>query len=163
MSNAFWFASLESRLCTIFETLVTDLLSETEYTPYFGMEAQSNTDAEFPYFYFHELPSAEYGGDLQNDAIHAVLENIEVQVSANTSRQDAKLLSSYAMLALKEMRFEVYLSSDLGQSGNVYRSVIRCRRMIGSEDSLWTQSTSSLLYPTESLEPETNLYPLGAQ
>jgi hypothetical protein len=158
MSDAFWFASLESRLFTIFKRLVTDMVGN-EYTPHFGMESESNTNAEFPNFYFHELPSPERGGDLQNDAIHAVFENIEVQVETNTSRYDCKLLSGYAMQALKQMRFEIHMSTDLGQSGNVYRSVIRCRRIIGSEDSLWTETTSSLLFPADSLDPETDLHP----
>lgn len=160
MAESMWYADLESRLFTVFKTLCNDTLEQIGgYTANYGMVGQENTNVTLPYFYFHELPSPEQGGDLMGDEIHAVFENVEVRVTVNTNKHDCKKLSAVATSALKQMRFNISTIADLGQSGNLFNSVIRARRMFGSEDTIFAVQSNSLLYPQNSLEPDSELYP----
>lgn len=137
MASDNWFASLESKIFTIMKTRIVNNL-ESKYPNIFcTSSSRVDTDPVFPTVYIHELPSVESGMELDNTGINAVVESIQVDVTTNTSMRDCTIVMTEVVTQLKALRFNVSaLPTYVIENVNVYRGIVRARRLIGADDKL---------------------------
>lgn len=94
-----------------------------------------SANPKFPNCYIHLLPMVEYGNDLEGTTVNAVMATVQVDVTTNTSFEDAKTVIYTILSALKEMRFDITTMPTIVKEDNdIYRATMRGRRMIGSGD-----------------------------
>lgn len=89
----------------------------------------------FPCVYVHELESTEIGNDLANNHIHALRSTIQIIVSANTTKADAKVVSNACIKALKALRYTSTMTPIYTKDNNLHKYVFRVRRVIASGDT----------------------------
>lgn len=137
MANNDWFASLESKIFTIMKTRIVRNLSGKYPNIFCTSSSRVDADPVFPTVYIHELPSLETGMDLDNTGINAILETIQVDVTTNTEMRDCTIVMTEVVTQLKALRFNVTaLPTYMIESENVYRGIVRARRLIGADDKL---------------------------
>ena len=77
------------------------------------------------------------GMDIENSGINAVLETIQVDVTTNQSMKDCTHVMTEVITQLKALHFNITaLPTYLIENENVYRGIVRARRLIGSDDEL---------------------------
>lgn len=96
------------------------------------------TDAPttLPNFYFEQLSPIQTGRDMNGTKINVVLDTIQITVSSNVSKKEAKDLIDVAVDILLSMRYEMVMMPTPKQYQNLHQYVIRARRYIGAGDVL---------------------------
>ena len=107
----------------------------------------SDNQPSFPNVYIHELESSEVGNSIPNQTIHALRDTIQIEVTTNTSKSDArtvimacvnamKCLRIMACVnAMKCLRYSLVVAPIYTKINNVHRFVIRCRRIVANGDT----------------------------
>lgn len=95
----------------------------------------STADAVFPCVYVHEMAGVERGADLVGATINAVQETFQVDVTTNTKQSDAKQVMAVMCDEFKKMQFQITAMPEF-DNDSVYRCTMRCRRIIGANDSI---------------------------
>ena len=80
---------LESIITTQLKVRVPILTDNRYPNMSFSNEITDETPS-FPNVYIHELEPSEIGNDIANNKIHALRDTIQIEVSSNTSKADAK-------------------------------------------------------------------------
>ena len=136
MATNDWFFNLESRIFTILKTRITRNLS-TKYPNIFcTRSSQLDSEPVFPTVYIHEMPGLEMGEDFDNTGINAVLETLQIDVTTNQSMQDCTRVMMEVISQLKALRFNIATMPTYLIEDNIYRGIVRARRLIGSDDTL---------------------------
>ena len=125
---------MENIIKTQLSVRVPRLLNNSFPTISFTDEESEKTPS-FPNVYVHELEPSEVGNDLMNMDIKAIRETIQVEVTTNTSKSDARKVASACTRALKAMSFSINTFPLHHKVNNLYRFVIRASRIIASGDS----------------------------
>lgn len=94
----------------------------------------SDSTPRFPNVYIHELEPTEIGNSLPNQEIHAIRDTIQIDVSTNASKTDAKVVANVCTRVMKQLRYSVVNLPVHFQLNNVHRYTIRFRRVIASGD-----------------------------
>lgn len=102
----------------------------------FTSEDASVSLARFPLVKIKVVSMAERGADLSGDSINAVDVTFQIDVLTNESQSKADTLMQYAMEGMKKLRFQVNSMPIASKEDDIYRSVMRCRRIVGSGDTL---------------------------
>lgn len=136
MANNDWFYNLESKIFTILKTRITKNLKSKYPDIFCTRSGRVNSEPVFPTVYIHELPGIETGEDLDNTGINAILETLQVDVTTNQSMQDCTWVMMEVMSQLKALRFNMTAMPTYLIEDNIYRGIVRARRLIGSDDSL---------------------------
>ena len=131
-----WTMDLESTIFSIVKAKARSKLMGKYPNINFTSVEKNTKAAEFPYVYIHLLPMVEQGHDLEGSTINAVLATVQVDVKTNVSQSDAKNVVYEVLNVLKEMRFSIIAMPEFTKDGDIYKSVMRGRRMIGSGDTL---------------------------
>lgn len=126
--------SLESIITTQLKVRVPRLTNNRYPNMSFTNEISDNTPS-FPNVYVHELEPAEIGNDLENQEIHAFRDTIQIEISTNVSKSDAKIVKNACINAMKALRYTLVSGGVYTKINNVHRYVIRVRRVIGSGDT----------------------------
>jgi len=135
--NDNWFANLESKIFTIMKTRIVKNLKGKYPDIFCTSSNKTDADPVFPTVYIHELPGVEMGMDIENSGINAVLENLQVDVTTNQSMKDCTYVMAEVITQLKALHFNINaLPTYLIENENVYRGIVRARRLIGSDDKL---------------------------
>lgn len=92
-------------------------------------------DAKFPCVYAHLLGSPERGQDLEGNSINAGYFTFQIEVYDNKTQKRSKEVMESVLMVMKSMRFEINFP-EIQNVDDVYRSVARCSRIIGSGDVL---------------------------
>ena len=100
----------------------------------FTNEVSDNTPS-FPNVYVHELEPSEVGNSIPNQTIHAIRSTIQVDVSTNTNKADARAVSKACVEALKGLRYSVTSLPIYQKDNNIHRFVFRVRRVIANGDT----------------------------
>lgn len=135
MASDVWFSKLESVIFTIIKARMTAKLRSKYPNIFFTTSSQIDTEPAFPTVYIHETGCLEAGNDLENKTVNAVIETIQVDVTANTSDTDCKTVATEVINQLKALRFNIVGFPVYTIDGNIHRAVIRARRTIGSGDT----------------------------
>jgi len=99
---------------------------------------ESETPAEFPTLYLHELQPLEVGQDLTNETVNAIRCTIEIQVWTNTTEQECRKILSSAVAEMKRFRFNISAMPIVQTTGKISWGAIRATRIIGNGDDIAT-------------------------
>lgn len=92
--------------------------------------------SEFPAVFYNVVSIAERGEDLNNQTINAVEMTLEVTVYTNTNLPQNKEISGRIVSLFKDLGFKVPMMPAYENSGNIYVSISRYRRVIGAGDEM---------------------------
>lgn len=90
---------------------------------------------DFPNVYVHEVGQSEIGNSIPNQTIHAIRDTLQIEVSTNTNKSDAHVVTNACISALKVLRYSVIMSPVYQKNNNVHRYVFRARRVIANGDT----------------------------
>ena len=88
----------------------------------------------FPNVYIHELEPSEVGRTIPNQEIHALRDTIQIEVSTNTTRSEARTVINACIQAMKILRYCLVTGPTYRKINNVHSFVIRMRRIVASGD-----------------------------
>lgn len=91
---------------------------------------------KFPNVYVHLMGPQEIGQDLEGNTINGVLATFQIDVTDNRNQTTTKEVMDAVVGVVKEMRFSIIAMPEFNNTNSAYRSVMRCRRTIGSLDVL---------------------------
>jgi hypothetical protein len=109
-------------------------LTDYKYTKMSFTNEISDSVPSFPNVYVHELEPSEVGNSIPNQKIHAIRNTIQIDVSTNTNKADAKVVSNACVAAMKALRYSVIMLPVYQKINNVHRYVFRVRRVIANGD-----------------------------
>lgn len=124
---------LESIITTQLKVRVPKLTDNKYPNMSFTNEISDKTPS-FPNVYVMELQPSEVGNDLSNNQIHALRDTIQIEVSTNVSKSEAKIVRNACISAMKAMRFSLVVDT-YAKIDNLHRYVIRMRRIVASGDT----------------------------
>lgn len=126
--------AIESIVLTQLKVRLTKSLGETYPKMSFTTEISEDIPS-FPNVYVHELEPSELGQTISNDQIHALRDTIQINVSTNTSKADARKVANACVNVMKQLRFSIVVFPTYRKQNNIHSYVIRARRIIASGDS----------------------------
>lgn len=124
---------LESIITTQLKVRVPKLLNNKYPSISFTNEVSDNVP-NFPNVYIHELESTEIGNSIPNQTIHAVRDTIQIEVSTNTSKSDARIVMNACINSMKLLRYSIPGFPVYTKVNNIHRFIIRARRTVASGD-----------------------------
>ena len=95
----------------------------------------SDNIKSFPNVYIHELEPTELGVTLENKSINALRDTIQIIVTTNTNKADAKAVIDAVVMSMKALSFTVLSLPIHTRNNNLHTYVVRCNRVIASGDS----------------------------
>ena len=110
-------------------------LTDNKYPNMSFTSEVSDKVPNFPNVYIHEVGQSELGNTISNDTVHAVRSTLQIDVSTNTNKSDARIVTNACILALKRLRYSVFMLPIYQKDNNIHRFVFRARRVIGSGDT----------------------------
>ena len=125
---------MESIITTQLKARVPELTDRRFPKMSFTNEVSDNVPS-FPNVYIHELDFSEVGNTLENKQIHAIRDTVQIDVSTNTNKADARTVTNACILALKRLRYSVIMMPIYQKDNNIHRFVFRARRIVGSGDT----------------------------
>ena len=135
MASENWFSKLEATIFTMVKFRLEKTLKKKFPNLFCTTSSQTDADPVFPTVYIHELPGIEAGSDLENDAVNAVLETLQVEVTTNTGKVDCQTVIAETIKQFKFLRFDIVAFPVFSIEGNVHRGIFRARRLIGASDT----------------------------
>lgn len=124
---------LESIILTQLKVRVPKLTNYKYPNMSFTNEISDKTPS-FPNVYVMELQPSEVGNDLENNQIHALRDTIQIEVSTNVSKAEARTVMNACITAMKALRYSLVVDT-YAKVDNLHRYVIRMRRIVGSGDT----------------------------
>lgn len=131
-----WWASLESRMFTIYQTKLRNSLSEKCPKLHCTASPMTKSASQFPTAYFRMVDWIESGNDIQNVDTNAILATLQIDVITNTSLDDCKEVIFETINIMKSMRFNIIGMPVYSASNNLYTGIVRCRRYIGGGETV---------------------------
>ena len=125
---------IESVVATQLKVRVPKLTEHKYPSMSFSTEV-SDKAPSFPNVYIHEIGQSEIGNSLPNQMIHAVRNTLQIEVSTNTTKADARTVTNACINAMKALRYSVMMSPVYQKDNNVQRIVFRVRRVIANGDT----------------------------
>ena len=95
----------------------------------------SDKTPSFPNVYIHELEPSEVANSIPNQTIHAIRDTIQIEVSTNTNKADARTVINACIEAMKRLSYSIIMFPLYDKQNNVHRFIIRCRRVIANGDT----------------------------
>lgn len=95
----------------------------------------SDNIKSFPNVYVHELEPTELGVTLENKSINALRDTIQIIVTTNTNKADAKAVIDAVVMSMKALSFTILSLPVHNRNNNLHTYVVRCNRVIASGDS----------------------------
>lgn len=126
--------SIESIIMTQLKVRVPKLLDNAFPKISFTNEVSDKTPS-FPNVYIHELESTELGTSLENKVINAARNTMQIEVSTNTSKADAKKVANACVNAMKALSYTIMSFPIYTKVNNLHRFVIRAQRVVGGGDT----------------------------
>lgn len=90
----------------------------------------------FPCIYVHERAPMEMARDLVGTSINAILSTFQIDVTDNSSMENATEVMNYVLNEMKVMRYEAYSMPEFQNTPTYFRKVAVFRRVIGDGDTL---------------------------
>lgn len=106
----------------------------------FTTNIESGEPTKFPSVYIHFMPSAEMGGDLEQNGINAFMCGVQVQVTVTEEMGEKSCQTvSWEMLSqFKALGFSVNMMPEFIKTGNadIRQMTFRVRRTIGANNNI---------------------------
>lgn len=126
--------SIESQIFSRVKANFSDRIKNKYPNLNFTTSDKSPTSPKFPTVYIHLMEPAETGETLDGTGINAVNATFQIDVSDNQSQTRADEVAREVLRIMKTMRFKAVTLPFHSNVGDVYRTVARYRRLIGSGD-----------------------------
>lgn len=131
-----WAYDLEKVIYSIVSSQIRPLLIDEYPDIYITDSDKALAKPQFPTVYIHSMSAVEEGADLEGQAINALRATVQVEVSTNKDKEEARKVMSVLAEIFKTMRFKVIAMPETKSSGEINRSVARFRRIVGANDKL---------------------------
>lgn len=125
---------MESILTTQLKVQVPKLLVNRFPNISFTNEISDNTPS-FPNVYIHELEPTELGNSLMNKSIHAIRDTVQIDVTTNSSKADARKVSIACVNVMKTLGYSINMLPVYTKQNNIHRFIIRAYRVVGAGDN----------------------------
>lgn len=125
---------MESILTTQLKVQVPKLLVNRFPNISFTNEISDNTPS-FPNVYIHELEPTELGNSLMNKSIHAIRDTVQIDVTTNSSKADARKVSIACINVMKTLGYSINMLPVYTKQNNIHRFIIRANRVVGAGDN----------------------------
>lgn len=102
----------------------------------FTTEPDNDSLPQFPTVYIHLLPSEEIGQTLDGTSINGIRANFQIDVMDNKDKTRAKEVMAEVKRIMKTMRFSFNEMPYHEKRNEIYYSLARASRVIGSGDIL---------------------------
>lgn len=127
------------KLEEIFFTLVKDNISNEIKTKYSDLQISTDPqdidEAKFPTIFIQMIDSSEVGRTLSAEEFSGVRANYQIDVYSN-KKISGKEVADEVMRVIKSLAFYIDVAPFTQFANGVYRTTIRCNRVIGAEDIL---------------------------
>lgn len=131
-----WWASLESKLFTKYQTKLKKSLAEKYPKLHCTASPMTKSASQFPTAYFRMVDWIEMGNDLENVTTNAIMGTLQVDVITNTSLDDCKEVIFETINIMKSMRFNIIAMPVYSANNNLYTGIVRFRRVIGGGETV---------------------------
>lgn len=136
MADSTWFLDNESRIYTLIKSKTYDDLKKKYPKITFTTSSEIQTEPKFPSVYIHELQPSERQQTLAGDYIGSVETTFEVRVTVNTQKTDCVKVLKPILQEFKNMRFNLVSVTPPTSQANMFYTVARFRRILGSGETL---------------------------
>jgi len=126
--------SMESIVKTQLSVRVPRLLNNAYPNITFDSELTDKTP-DFPNVYVHELEPSELSNSLMNQTIHAIRDTIQIEVTTNTNKADAKKVANACVYAMKALSYSIMFFPVYTMINNVHCYIFRAQRTVASGDN----------------------------
>lgn len=130
-----WYMDLEDVVATMIEYNSSELKSKYPNIR-FTTEDAERREASFPTVRMKVIGMPERGRDLENQTVNGVTLTIQVDVTSNKNKQEAKDIAFTIMEKFKALHFNVASMPLHTQQGDVYRYISRVSRLVAQGDKL---------------------------
>lgn len=124
------------------ENIITEQLRlrlpELTHNAYPNMTFSTETTEKqlsFPNVYVHELEPSETGNSIPNQVIHAIRDTIQIEVTTNTTKTDARVVANACVSAMKSLHYGVVTFPLYQRRNNLHRFITRFRRVVANGDT----------------------------
>ena len=131
-----WWASLESRMFTIYKNRMESEFSSKFPNLYCTSSPMTQSASRFPTAYFRMADWTETGNDLENSETNAIHATVQIDVVSNTSLTDCKEVIYKTINIMKSFRFNIIGMPVYTANNNLYTGIVRCRRIIGNGEDI---------------------------
>jgi hypothetical protein len=129
-----WWAEIEPKVFNVTKARMKKALADTFPDIFYTSQIQTIKESDFPCVYIHMVDSYEMGEDTERLTINAVNATFQCEAYTNTDQDDCVAIMMAMISQLKKMRFSVVGFPSYSSNGNVFRGVVRARRVIGAND-----------------------------
>lgn len=102
----------------------------------FSTVSNSTSQPTFPFVYVKSIVPKEVMQTISNDVISGINFTIQIDVTTNTSQEDADNIAYELLQIMKQMKFNISSLPTFDNQNNEYRSTARYTRLIGASDTL---------------------------
>lgn len=127
---------LESQIFSLIKSKFSPTLKKNYPDLNFTTSDRAPTEAKFPTVYVHLMESPEAAQTLSGASLNAVNATFQIEITDNQKQARADEISKEILRIMKTLRFNAAMIPIHNNTGEVYRTVSRYRRMIGEGDIL---------------------------
>lgn len=131
-----WWEQVEPKVFNTTKVRLQNAIGTAFPDIYYTTQIQTLSESQFPCVYMHLMDSYEIGGDTEGLTINGMEATFQCEAYVNTTQDDCVTIMSAMLTQLKKMRFSISGFPVYTSNGNVFRGVIRARRIIGANDNL---------------------------
>lgn len=102
----------------------------------FTTSDKSTAKPKFPTVYIKQMQGSAKGKDLEASAINATLSIFQIEVTTNTTQNDADIVADIIENIMVSMLYEPIGEPFADSNSDVYRNIARYQRIIGYNDIL---------------------------
>ena len=124
---------LENIITTQLSVRVPILLDNRYPNISFTNEVSDKTPS-FPNVYVHELEPSEVGNSIPNQTLHAFRDTVQIEVTTNGNKTDARVVVNACVNAMKCLRYSLVMGPTYQKANNIHRFIIRMRRIVANGD-----------------------------
>ena len=110
------------------------ILTDNAYPNMSFTNEVSDKTPSFPNVYIHELEPSEVGNSIPNQTIHAMRDTIQIEVTTNVSKAEARTVVNACVEAMKTLRYGLVTGPVYNKQNNIHRFIIRTRRVVANGD-----------------------------
>ena len=127
-----WYAEIESKVFTIVKTRMLKKYKSKYPNMDFTTDIENNTPKVFPTVYIRQISQSETAQEFSLKHINIVDTSFEVQIITNTSKEDCRKISAYAIEEMKALALSQDQQSPAMVDGDLFRCVTRFSGLIDS-------------------------------
>lgn len=128
--------SLETQIFSLIKAKFSAKIKEKYKDLNFTTSDKSSTKPKFPTVYIHMIDSQEVGSDLEGTSIPGVNAAFQVDVSDNQNNSRTDEAAKEVLRVMKGLKFKPFTMPMHNNSGDVYITTARYRRVIADNDRL---------------------------